>query len=117
MSKSDFPGDGNEPKQARKAEKRDSISNPIFRAAKRLSDGKTPAVDLILQVAVTIALEATGPGKIEIEWRGGSDTSALTIKALMNALYKKHLYAIDSHGKRTEMPVYRARFDLRHPCE
>lgn len=78
----------------------------IFKATKRETDGKIPVVDLIMEAILTIALLAPEPhftGKIEIKWQGANNAAALTVDAVLRALFKKHLHAVDSHGNNKEM--------------
>jgi len=73
-----------------------------FQVQRRASDGKMPVVDIVLQIATTIALELPPPEKIKsvrvsFRWKGSP-----TVAVLFTALQKKHLATIDSRGRRNE---------------
>jgi hypothetical protein len=75
---------------------------PIFEAQKRESDGKMLPSDVVLQIAAAVVFEfppaeTVNSVKLEIKWKGSP-----SVARIFMALLKKHLGAIDSHGKRRE---------------
>jgi hypothetical protein len=60
--------------------------------------------DIILAIAAEIALNATGPGHLQIKWKSCGDRKAdETVERVIRALVAKHLRKTDNKGRRVDV--------------
>lgn len=93
------PGGGEEAPAGSTDGKEKQGSGAFFRAQKRESDGKIPAVDIALQLVVSLALEIQDPGVLVLEGVGGDGAAARTVETLVAAIGIRHLRQTNSKGE------------------
>jgi hypothetical protein len=60
--------------------------------------------DIVLGIAAEIAVNATGPGRVQIKWKSCGDRNAdETVERIIRALVAKHLRKTDKKGRRVDV--------------